>query len=106
MWENIYGCAEQYRCATVIYLLSMTAHEYNIIINCGVGALGHVREVEYFLNATYKMFLSMLMINVQLTSVAGHGAQMAMKTSTVNKYINISMEFQKHASLTNHVKMV
>ena len=106
MWENINGCAEKYRCATVIYLLSTKAHEYNIIINCGVGAPGHVREVEDFLNATYNFFLSMLMITVQLTSVAGNDTQMAMKTSIVNKYINISIEFQKHTSLTHHVKTV
>ena len=43
MWENIDGCAEKYRYATVIYLLSMPSHEYNIIIDRGVGALGHVR---------------------------------------------------------------
>ena len=84
----------------------MTAHEYNIIIDCGVGAPGHVRLVEDFLNATYKMFPSLLMINVQLTSVAGHDTQMAMKTFIVNKDINILMEFQKHTSLIHHVKMV
>ena len=43
--ESMNGCAEQYRCATLLYLLSILAHEYNIIIDCGVGSPGHVREV-------------------------------------------------------------
>ena len=38
------GCAEQYHCTTALYLLPMLAHTYNIIIDCGVGALGHGRE--------------------------------------------------------------
>ena len=43
IWENNDGCAEQYRCATELYLLSMLAHAYNIIIDHGVGAPGHQR---------------------------------------------------------------
>ena len=32
MWENTDGCAEQYICDTALYLLSMLAQTYNIII--------------------------------------------------------------------------
>ena len=46
------GCMEQYRCETVIYLLSMLAHTYNTIIDSGVGELGRGRDVVYCLNAT------------------------------------------------------
>ena len=51
---NTDGYAEQYCCATAVYLLSMLAHSYNIIIYCGVGAPGHGREVFYGLNTTNK----------------------------------------------------
>ena len=40
---NTDGCAEQYICEPDIYLLSMLAHIYNIIIDCGVGVPVHRR---------------------------------------------------------------
>ena len=43
IWGNIDGCAEQYICATVLYLLSMFAHEYNIVIDNDVIPPGHGR---------------------------------------------------------------
>ena len=64
MWENTDGCAEQCRYATALYLLSMLAHSYNIVIDCGVEAPGHLREVVNGLNYTKKTFLSMLMTTV------------------------------------------
>ena len=56
MWENTDGCAEQFFCTTALYLLSMLAYEYKIIIDRGVGAPGHGREVVDGLNATKKAF--------------------------------------------------
>ena len=50
--ENIYGCAEKSIFATVLYLLSILAHTYNVIIECGVGAPVHVSEFIDSLNAT------------------------------------------------------
>ena len=70
IWENTDGCAYQYRCATTLYLLSMLAHAYNIIINCGVGEPGHGIEVVDRLSFTYKIFLSILLTNVQLPGAA------------------------------------
>ena len=66
IWENKDGCTKQYRYATALYLLSMLAHAYNIIIDCVVEKLGHGREVFDGLNATDKLFLLMLMKTVQL----------------------------------------
>ena len=51
---NTGGCADQYSCITALYLLSILAHKYNIIINRGVGAPGHVIEVVDGLNDTNK----------------------------------------------------
>ena len=33
IWENTDGCTDKYRFATEIYLLSMLAHSYNVIID-------------------------------------------------------------------------
>ena len=46
------GCAEKYRFTTELYLLSMLAHTYNIIIGRGVGEPGYYIEVIDGLNAT------------------------------------------------------
>ena len=66
IWENKDGCVEKYLCVTALYLLSILTYEYNIIIDGVVGETGHEREVFDGLNATYKSFISMLMITIQL----------------------------------------
>ena len=43
-WKNKDVFVEQYRCATALYLLSMLSDAYNIKIDNGVVAPGHVRE--------------------------------------------------------------
>ena len=57
VWENTDGCAEQYHCATALYLLSMLSHEYNITIDFGVGSPGYSREIVDGLNDTKNVFL-------------------------------------------------
>ena len=66
-WKNSDGFEEQYFYATVLYVLSILAHAYNIIIDSGCGSLRHRREVVDGLNDTDKMFLSMLMTTLKLT---------------------------------------
>ena len=96
--EHSDGCAEQYRCTTVIYLLSMLSHAYNSIIGSGIIAPGHVREVVDGLNSTNKWFISMLMPTVQLPGAASYDSQMTMNTSNTNTDISLAREFQKHIS--------
>ena len=43
IWKNKDVYADKYKCVTALYLLSMLAHAYNIIIDNGVGAPGHGR---------------------------------------------------------------
>ena len=64
IWDNTDSCTDKYICTTELYLLSMLAQSYNIIIDQCVGYLWHGREVVYGLNASEKMFLSMLMTNL------------------------------------------
>ena len=61
IWKNTDGWAEQYRCATVLYLLSILSHSYYIIIDCGVFIPGHVQDGAYGLNATDNNFVPILM---------------------------------------------
>ena len=52
IWENKYVCAYQYIYATALYLLSILAHAYNVIIDHSVGSPGYGREVVDGLNMT------------------------------------------------------
>ena len=96
IWENTDGCADQYICTTDIYVLSMLAHSYNIIIDHVVGATVHGRESVGGFNATNKRLLSMLIITLQLPGAAYYDSQMAMHTSTANIDIILVRGFQKN----------
>ena len=47
IWESIDGCAEHYRCATALYLMSILSHDFYVIIDHGIDKPGHGREVVY-----------------------------------------------------------
>ena len=60
----------------------MLYHAHYIIIYCGVEAPGHVKDVVDGINATDKIYLSMLMTTVQLPNAATNNSQIVMHTST------------------------
>ena len=66
IWENTDGCAEQYICAYAVYLMSVMSQTYSIIIDWGISAPGHGKEVVDGLNAVDKRFIYQLMFTVQL----------------------------------------
>ena len=51
------GCAKQYRCATAMYLLSLLASKYKVVIDRAIGAPGHGKSKIDGLNAVDKRFL-------------------------------------------------
>ena len=50
IWENTDGCAEQYRCDSALYLMSVMSQTYSLIIDRGISAPGHGKEVADGLN--------------------------------------------------------
>ena len=50
IWENNDGCEEQYRCAYILYLMSVMSQYYPVIIDRGISAPGHGKEVVGGLN--------------------------------------------------------
>ena len=64
--ENTDGCAEKYRCASAMYLMSVMSQTYLIIIDLGIIAPGHGEEVVDGLNAVDKGYIYQLMPKVQL----------------------------------------
>ena len=41
IWENIDGYAEQYKCASALYLMSVMSQCYSVIIDWVISAPGH-----------------------------------------------------------------
>ena len=66
IWENTDGCAEQYRCATALYLMSVLSQCHSIIFYRVIIAPGHGKEVVDVINAIGKHYMYQLMSTVQL----------------------------------------
>ena len=66
IWENTYVCADQYRCASALYLVSVLSQCHSIIFDRGISAPGHGKDVVDSLNAIGKLYMYQLMSNVQL----------------------------------------
>ena len=60
-WENTDGCSEQYRCDSALYLMSVMSQTYSNIIDRGISAPGHGKEVVDGLNAVDKRYIYQLM---------------------------------------------
>ena len=98
IWENTYACAEHYRCATALYLMSMLSQAFSVIIDRGISAPGHVTEVVYGLNSIYKRFIFQLMSKVQLPCANIYDTKMVMHTGTRTSDGIFASEIQKHLS--------
>ena len=82
IWENTDGCAEQYRCASAIYPMSVMSQTYSIIIDRGISAPGHGKEVVDGLNAVDKRYIYQLMSRVQLPGPIRFDSQIEIHTGT------------------------
>ena len=55
--ENTERCAKQYRCASALYIMSVMSQCYSIIIDWGLSAPGHGKDVVYGLNDIDKRYI-------------------------------------------------
>ena len=60
------GCAEQYICASALYLMSAMLQCYSIIIDQGISEPGHGKEVVDGINDVDKRYIYQLIYTVQL----------------------------------------
>ena len=58
MWDQIYGCAKQYRCFIVYYLMSFLSKSYQIVLDRDVDTPGHGKDVVDGFNAVQKKYLA------------------------------------------------
>ena len=66
IWENTNGRAEQYRCATALYLMSVLSQRHSIIFDRGISAPRYVKEVFGGPYSIEKLFVYQLMSTIQL----------------------------------------
>ena len=85
IWENTDGCAEKYRCASALYLMSVISQTNSLIIDRVIIAPGHVKEVVDGLNAVDKRYIYQLMSKVQLPGSIRFDSHIKMHTGTENK---------------------
>ena len=96
IWENTDGCAEQYRRASALYLMSVMSQTYSIIFDRVISAPGHGKEVVDGLNAVDRRYIYQFMSKVQLTGSVIFDSQIKMHTGTEHKDVSLGKEFKDH----------
>ena len=90
IWGNTDGCAEQYRCATALYLMSVLSRCHSIIFDHGISAPGHGKELVDGINSIYKRYMYQLMSNVQLPGSKIFGSYILMNYCTRKKGFSLA----------------
>ena len=57
IWENTDGCAEQYICASAIYLMPVLSQRHPIIFDRFISAPGNDKDVVVGINAIDKRYI-------------------------------------------------
>ena len=76
--------------------MSVMSQNYSIIIDGGISAPGHGKEVVDGLNAFDKRYIYQLMSKVQLPGSVRFDSQIKLHTGTENKYVSLAHEFKYH----------
>ena len=96
--ENTDGCADQYICASALYLMSFLSQCYSIIIDWGISEPGHGKKVVDGLNDIDKRYIYELMSNVQLPGSKTFDSQIQMHSCTENNDLSLAKQFKKKLS--------
>ena len=76
--------------------MSVISQTYSIIIDRGISAPGHGKEVVDGLNDVDKPFIYQLMSKVQLPESVRFDSQIKIHTGTEKKGVSLSHEFKNH----------
>ena len=76
--------------------MSVMSQCYSIIIDRGISAPGHGKEVVDGLNAVDKRYIYQLMSNVQLPGSVRFDSQIKIHTGTENKDVSLAQELKNH----------
>ena len=92
------GCANHYRCATSLFLLSILLQSYNTIIDFGNSAPGQGKIGCRWPECYIKFYIYHIMATVQLPGGKRFDTQMEVHTETQNTDVSLSQESPKHLS--------
>ena len=76
--------------------MSVMSQTYSIIIDRGISAPGHGKEVFDGLNAVDKSYIYQFMSKVQLPGSVRFDSQIKIHTGTENKDVSLAKEFKDH----------
>ena len=62
MWDQIDGCAKQYRCSIAYYLMSFLSKSYQIVLGRAVDTPVHGKDVVDSFNDIHKQYLAPCLI--------------------------------------------
>ena len=78
--------------------MSVMSQCYSVIIDCGISAPGHGKEVVGGLNVIDKRYIYQLMFNVQLPGSKTFDSQILMHSCKQNNDVSMDKQLQKHLS--------
>ena len=76
--------------------MSVISQTYSLIIDRGISAPGHGKEVVDGLNAVDKRYIYQLMSKIQLSGSIRFDSQIKIHTSTEKKDVSLAMSFKDH----------
>ena len=97
------GWAEQKRCASALYLMSVMSQTYSVIIDRVISAPTHGKVVVDGLNAVDKRYIYQLMSKVQLPGSVRFDSKIKIHTGSEKKDVSLAREIQDHLT-KNHCK--
>jgi hypothetical protein len=92
IWDDTDGCGKQYRCGTAMYLLSILASTYGIVIDRAIGAPGHGKDIVDGLNATDKVYLRKAMCMIGTPEADDGAKRMAAHAMLGDKKMSLAVE--------------
>eukprot|EP00966_Prymnesium_polylepis_P017924 413578-Prymnesium_polylepis.1 len=92
VWDDTDGCGKQYRCGTAMYLLSILASKYGIVIDRAIGAPGHGKDIVDGLNATDKVFLRKAMCMIGTPEANDSAKRMAAHSMLGDTKMSLAVE--------------
>ena len=82
--------------------MSVMSQCYSIIIDRGISAPGHGREVVDGLNSVDKLYIYQLISTVKLPGSIRFDSQIQMDTGTKKEDVSLAREFQEHLTKKYH----
>ena len=94
IWESTDGCAEQYRCASELYLMPVLSQCWSILFYLDIIAPGHGKDVVDGINDIDKCYIYQFMSNNKLPGSKTFDSQIIMNSCTENNDFSLAKQLQ------------